>query len=170
MIQKCKVCMLGATGVGKSSLVGRFVRSIFSDAYLTTVGVVIEKCRVTRDGHTTDLVVWDLNGEDEFQSVQLSYLRGMSGCLLVVDGTRRETADSALALHGRAIDAVGRVPTVLVVNKIDLPAAWALAPRDLDALARRGWPVVQTSARTGVGVQEAFAAVADAMRAVHQHA
>jgi small GTP-binding protein len=170
MVQKCKVCMLGATGVGKTSLVERFVRSIFSDVYRTTVGVMIEKCRVVRAGRAVDLVVWDLNGEDEFQSVQLSYLRGAAGCLLVADGTRRETVDAALELRGRAVATVGHTPVVLAVNKTDLLAAWELESRDLETLARRGWPVVQTSARTGDGVCKAFGALADAMLAMHQHA
>ena len=42
MIQK-KVCMVGTSGVGKTSLVAKFVHSMFSDKYLTTVGVKIDK-------------------------------------------------------------------------------------------------------------------------------
>ena len=100
MIQK-KICMLGGFGVGKTSLVSRFVHSIFSDKYLTTVGVKIEKKSVdlgarSRSDH------WDLHGEDDFQKVRMSYLRGASGYLLVADGTRRATLDTALALHDSA--------------------------------------------------------------------
>ena len=50
MTQK-KVCMVGTSGVGKTSLVAKFVRSIFSDKYLTTVGVKIDKKTVTVDGN-----------------------------------------------------------------------------------------------------------------------
>src|SRR5438046_1225894 len=96
---KRKVCMLGATGVGKTSLVTRFVRSIFSTTYQTTVGVRIDKKRVACAGRELDLVIWDLSGEDEFQSVQLPYVRGAAGLLVVVDGTRGATADTALRLH-----------------------------------------------------------------------
>ena len=87
MIQK-KICMLGAFAVGKTSLVQRFVKSLFSDRYLTTVGVKIDKKIVTVGDTEVSLVLWDLAGEDEFQSVQTSYLRGASGYLLVIDGTR----------------------------------------------------------------------------------
>ena len=88
MIQK-KICLLGGFGVGKTSLVSRFVHSIFSDKYLTTVGVKIDKKRVDLGSQQVDLVIWDIYGEDDFQKVRMSYLRGASGYLLVADGTRR---------------------------------------------------------------------------------
>ena len=98
MIQK-KVCMLGGFAVGKTSLVARFVRSIFSEKYLTTVGVKIDKKAVMAGDREVTLVLWDINGQDEFQDVQESYLRGMSGYLLVVDGTRRATLETAAKLR-----------------------------------------------------------------------
>ena len=63
MIQK-KVCMLGGFAVGKTSLVSRFVSSIFSEKYLTTVGVKIDKKTVAADGKEVSLVLWDINGQD----------------------------------------------------------------------------------------------------------
>jgi small GTP-binding protein len=87
MMQK-KICMLGAFAVGKTSLVARFVESIFSDRYHTTVGVKIEKKTLQVSGQQWNLIVWDLAGEDEFMQIRMSYLRGSSGYLLVADGTR----------------------------------------------------------------------------------
>ena len=91
MIQK-KICMLGSFAVGKTSLVSQFVSSIFSDKYLSTVGVKIDKKtdHGRRPARST-LMLWDIYGEDGFQTVQKSYLRGASGYLLVVDGTRFDT-------------------------------------------------------------------------------
>jgi small GTP-binding protein len=66
MIQK-KVCMVGTSGVGKTSLVAKFVHSIFSDKYLTTVGVKIDKKTVTVDGNEVMLMIWDLAGDDDYQ-------------------------------------------------------------------------------------------------------
>ena len=88
-----KVCMLGAYAVGKTSLVRRFVHSMFTDKYLTTVGVKIDKRQVQHNGKEVTLLLWDLYGEDEFQRVQTSYLRGSSGLLIVADGTRLSTLD-----------------------------------------------------------------------------
>ena len=159
MIQK-KICLLGAFAVGKTSLVSRFVHSIFSDKYHTTVGVKIDK-KVLGVGETElNLILWDLHGEDDFQEVRASYLRGMSGYLLVVDGTRRASVDTAIALQQRAHETVGPVPFEVLVNKADLRPDWEVTEDDLADFGTRGWSVLETSAKTGDGVENAFANLA----------
>jgi small GTP-binding protein len=162
---QAKICMLGGFGVGKTSLVSRFVHSMFSDKYLTTVGVKIEKKPVAVANEQIDLIIWDLYGEDDFQKVRASYLRGSSGYLLVADGTRHETLATARALHDLAHSVIGRVPFVLVLNKSDLTHQWELPESDLADLARGGWQIVRTSAKTGVNVDAAFDALASKMLA-----
>ena len=155
MIQK-KVCMLGGFAVGKTSLVSRFVRSIFSEKYLTTVGVKIDKKTVDADGKEVTLVLWDINGQDEFQDVQESYLRGTSGYLLVDDGTRRATLETAAKLQEKAEAVAGNVPFVVVLNKSDLATEWQVDERGIVKFAEQGWMIVRTSAKTGEGVEETF--------------
>lgn len=156
MIDKLKICMIGATAVGKTSLVARFVSSMFSERYTTTIGVRIHARRVHLGERMVDLIIWDLSGEDEFQSVQPSYLRGASGYLLVIDGTRRETLDAAIALQSRVHKTLGDAPFLVVLNKIDLAASWDLGDEELAAVHGRGWDLLRTSAKTGEGVEEAF--------------
>jgi small GTP-binding protein len=163
MAEKRKICLLGPTGVGKTSLVMRFVRSIFSDTYQTTIGTKIETKHVQCGDRSLDLVIWDLSGEDEFQRVRLSYLRGAAGYLVVVDGTRRPTLDTALALDAAAMDIVGTVPRVLVLNKADLREFWEVDDNDERALVANGWSLIETSAKTGAGVEEAFLVLAKAL-------
>jgi small GTP-binding protein len=148
--------MLGAYAVGKTSLVSRFVRSIFSDKYLTTVGVKVDKKTVKIAGQELSLMVWDLAGEDDFYQVRMSYLRGSAGYLLVADGTRGATLDKAFDLHRRAETEIGQVPLILVINKLDAIEDWEINETDLASLSDSGWQVVATSAKTGVGVNEAF--------------
>ena len=109
MIQK-KVCMIGTAGVGKTSLVAKFVHSMFSDKYLTTVGVKIDKKTVSVDGSEVMLIIWDLAGDDDYQRLQTSYLRGTGGYLLVADGTRRVTLDQVVEIQGRVAEAIGVSP------------------------------------------------------------
>jgi small GTP-binding protein len=162
MIQK-KICLLGGFGVGKTSLVSRYVHSIFSDKYLTTVGVKIDKKSVTLDGTVVDLVIWDIYGQDDYQKVRMSYLRGAAGYLLVADGTRRSTLDTALALHDGAQATVPNASFTLVVNKADLADQWEISDGLLDGLVHRGWRVLKTSAKTGFEVEDAFVTLARAM-------
>ncbi len=162
MIQK-KVCMLGAFAVGKTSLVSRFVKSVFSDKYLTTVGVKVDKKEVSVDDRHVSLMLWDINGQDDYQAVQRSYLRGTSGYLLVVDGTRRATLDTVAKLQQVVESVAGPVPFVVVLNKADLSQEWQVDERGLMKIADRGWPIVRTSAKTGEGVEETFAKLTRAM-------
>jgi small GTP-binding protein len=163
MIRKAKIGLIGATAVGKSSLTGRFVSSIFSDQYKTTIGVKIETRAIELPSGALELVIWDLSGEDEFQTVQPSYLRGASGYLLVIDGTRKETVEVAVALEARVRAAIGPVPFVVVLNKVDLIEGWELRPKDVGRLCALGWTCVEASAKTGQGVNEAFERLAKAI-------
>ena len=158
-----KICMLGAFAVGKTSLVERFVKSIFNERYQTSLGVKIDKKSLVIDDRELELILWDLAGVDEFVSLRLSYLRGAAGLLLVVDGTRPETLDTALDLREKAIAEIGEVPFALLINKADLVEAWHIDPRDTDRLVARGWTVLETSAKTGRGVEEAFIALGKEM-------
>ena len=157
--------MLGGFAVGKTSLVSRFVRSIFSDKYLTTVGVKIDKKPLTVDGHDVTLMLWDLYGEDDFQSVQESHLRGTAGCLLVVDGTRPATVDTARDLRAQLVRTVGEVPFVVVLNKADLATEWRVDDGTVASSFAANAAVVRTSAKTGDGVEEAFVALTRAILA-----
>jgi len=153
---KLKICMLGAFAAGKTSLVKRFVTSIFSDKYLTTVGVKIDKKMVQMEDRSVELLLWDIHGEDDFQKVRTSYLRGASGYFLVVDGTREETLDTAYVLQQRTEEAIGKVPFLLLLNKADMTDDWEIGQPSLDELSRRNWQVLKTSAKTGEMVEEAF--------------
>lgn len=155
MLQK-KICMVGAFATGKTSLVAKFVYSIFSEKYQTTVGVKIDKKTVTVQDKELNLILWDLYGEDEFQKLRTSYLRGSSGYLLVVDGTRKSTLQKALELQKRVEDNLGKVPFILVLNKWDLQDEWELDSENIEAVEQKGWTVIKTSAKTGLNVEEIF--------------
>jgi len=163
MLIKRKICMVGAFAVGKTSMVRRFVESIFSEQYLSTVKVTIEKKTIRRGEDEFVLMLWDMAGEDAFQSLQMSYLAGAAGYLLVADGTRRATLEKALELQGRVQQTIGSTPFVAAINKNDLAADWEVTEEMEQGLRGRGWTVFRTSAKTGEGVEEAFQALNLAM-------
>lgn len=155
MIKK-KICLVGAFAVGKTSLVQRYVHSIFSEKYHTTVGVKVDHKQVVVDNTTTELIIWDLHGEDEFQSIRTHYLRGASGCIYVADGTRAGTWDVALNLKERVDEAIGRVPSILALNKFDLTEQWELDPALVETTDMDNLSIIYTSAKTGAAVEDAF--------------
>jgi small GTP-binding protein len=164
MIQK-KICLLGAFAVGKTSLVARFVKSIYSDQYITTVGVKVDKKVVKVDDREINLIVWDLAGEDEFQKVQMSYLSGASGYLLVADGTRLNTLETARMLRERVNENASQLPFILIINKADLEMEWEIDEQAVAECEGQGWTVIKASAKTGEGVEEAFTALAEKISA-----
>jgi len=155
-----KICMLGAFSVGKTSLVKRYVESVFSETYLTTVGVKIDKKTVTLGDRTVHLLLWDLAGEDDVASLRMSYLRGSAGYILVADGTRPATLEVAQSLRRRVEADYGPLPFALLMNKHDLVDQWQIGDAELEALHRDGWWMRRSSARTGEGVEEAFLDIA----------
>ena len=155
MMQK-KICLLGSFAVGKTSLARRFVHSVFSEQYHTTIGVKIDRKEVEIDGQSVKLLIWDIHGDDEFQKVRASYLRGMSGYFLVADGTRPETMETIAMLHELASETVGDVPFILLINKADLVEEWRIPKEELESLAAKGWTIRCTSAKTGDHVEESF--------------
>lgn len=156
-----KIALIGAAGVGKTSLVRRFVSSLFDDKYLTTIGVKVEKKVVQAAGIDVTLMLWDIAGAEEHFSIPSAYIRGAAGYLLVLDGTRPDTIVTAEALNAQIARDVGRLPHVVVINKADLPLAMAADDQAVRALG--GLSVLVTSAKTGDGVERAFVQLAEAV-------
>ncbi len=153
---KQKICMLGSFSVGKTSLVARFVQSIFSDRYLTTVGVKIDKKLIQVGDQEVTLMLWDLAGDDDFQRLNMASLRGSEGYLYVADGTRAASLDAVLAIRERVDREAGVKPSVLALNKADLVDSWAIDEDRIESLRAAGWSLRKTSAKEGVGVEETF--------------
>ena len=160
---KRKICVLGAFAAGKTSLVRRFVTSIFSEKYLSTVGVKIDKKTLRVADSDVDLLIWDVQGEDPARETPMAYLRGASAYLLVADGTRCETVSVAKSIHERARAELGEVPFVLLLNKADLSTEWEIDGAVIEELASDYGSVFRTSAKTGEGVEEAFTMLAGAL-------
>jgi small GTP-binding protein len=158
MIMK-EICMLGAAGVGKTSLVSRFVLSLFSDKYLTTLGVKIDKKIITMGEQQLTLMIWDLAGEEKDYPIKMHQLNGSAGIFLVTDG-RNAALRTALDIRQRVLNEIGPIPFVLAANKIDLCRdswSWEYTREELDEKTEHlGLVPFTTSALTGTGVDLAF--------------
>lgn len=161
MIQK-KICMVGVYGTGKTCLVQQYVHSIFSVKYLSTVGVKIDRKQVTIGDEDVTLLLWDLEGRDGTRDVSTSYVRGAHGIIYVADGTRPETVAQLSELRGIVTNAVGELPSLVALNKVDLVDDWKLSAADEEAAGGEGVHRLRTSAKSGEGVEEAFQWLAQA--------
>jgi len=153
---KKKVCMVGAFAVGKTSLVRRYVDDSYSESYQTTIGVTIEKKQVHVGGQPVNLMLWDTEGEDGLANFKPSYVRGAAGVILVADGCRAATLDTAIELEERIRAETGPLPLILAVNKSDLAGQWEIRDEALELLRQRGWTYTKTSAKDGSCVEALF--------------
>jgi small GTP-binding protein len=159
MIQK-KVALLGAPAVGKTSLVRQYVESRFDEKYLSTIGVKVDKKSLRVNEQDMTLMIWDVAGPDEYFPVRSEYVRGASGYLLVLDGTRPETLSAGLKIVDQMNREVGKLDYVMVLNKLDLVAQWKIPD---EALRQCSCSIVRASAKTGEGVERAFTALTELM-------
>ena len=158
MIRK-KIALLGASG--KTSLVRRFVQSAFSDTWLTTVGVKVDKKQVMVGRENVTLVVWDVAGAENQFPTPTAYLRGAAGYLLVVDGAQPDSLERGLDTIEFVDGEIGRLPFVLVVREFDRTESRRIGEEALTGARDRGCPIVRASASTGAGVEEAFLRLAE---------
>ena len=87
-----KIVLVGHFGVGKTSLMRRFIDNAFSEDYKVTLGVQIKKKIVyTPDGEQLSLIIWDLEGNTTVRKTRESYLLGTNGFIYVFDATRSDT-------------------------------------------------------------------------------
>lgn len=165
-----KVCMVGEAAVGKTSLVRRFVLDIFNEAYAATLGARVTKRELhfrglEVDKHVrVDMTLWDIMGErfvrDELRE---SYLLGAQGVIAVADLARPSTWDAIETWVEWVRSAVGEVPVVYAINKIDLLPELMQRPSDEEIEDMFGMKDVfwfYTSAKTGQGVDHLFTALA----------
>lgn len=169
-----KICLMGASGVGKTSLVKRFVEGVFDETYRTTIGVHIDKKPVTCDEGQVTLKIWDLEGKDDprLEFRDASYLRGAQGYMLVADVTRPDTLEVAKGLLAAIVHYRKRErekdepfntevlkedhpPFVLMLNKQDILPSATVTDRAIGIFGD-GTKLFGTSAKTGERVNEAF--------------
>ncbi|WP_438865486.1 Rab family GTPase [Neptunicella sp.] len=166
MIQK-KICLFGASGVGKTSLISQFVQGIFSDKYLTTIGVKVDKKLIECEQQQVQLMLWDIEGTDRYSVFQERYLRGASAYIIVVDQTRTSSLIEGIDIHSLAKQVNG-CPTVLAVNKSDLEQHWHWNERQLTDYQALFDLSFNTSAKTGDNVELMFQQLAELLVAEHQ--
>ena len=163
-----KVCLVGDFGVGKTSLIRRFVDRQFDDRYLSTVGVKISRKQIALPAQVgatqseLQLVIWDLEGQTKFKAIAANYLQGAKGAILVGDVTRTETLDQ-LTEHYQQFCHINPNSTVIIAfNKADLLDAEELAAL-IGQYATVDAAVYPTSAKTKANVDEIFHALAHSM-------
>ncbi len=161
---KLKVCLVGDSSVGKTSLIRRYVYDEYSDKYLTTIGTKVTKKELivsNPDGNGNvhvNLAIWDIMGQHGFRALlQEAYFFGVDGTIAVCDMTREETMTGLADWLDRIKEVAGNVPIVAVGNKVDLEDELVVKDEDLGHTVNRyNAKYLLTSAKTGQNVEQTF--------------
>lgn len=122
MITSKKIVLIGHFGVGKTSLIRRFVENAFSEDYKVTIGVHISKktVNISDDKKSVSLIIWDLEGQDDVKKTRSSYLLGTHGFVYVFDLSRPTTFKNLESELKFLKENYPKAPVKVVGNKMDL--------------------------------------------------
>lgn len=160
--RKYKITVIGDGGVGKTSLIQKFTQGTFQKDYIKTIGAQLSNYTIEKDNIKTELLFWDIAGQDDFHFLRPSFYRASKAAIIVFSleendlGTR--SFDNIGIWHEDLKKFCGDIPIVLFANKVDLIDESNLdQTRIQEVVSERGFLEYHvTSALTGQGVQESF--------------
>ncbi|MHA2283843.1 MAG: GTP-binding protein [Promethearchaeota archaeon] len=154
-----KLILGGEGGVGKTSMVHRFVENSFQADYKSTIGTSIMKKECEFEGLESKVrfVMWDLAGQAQFKRVRQSYLSNAEAGILVYDVTRKETFDNVESWYKEIKSVSPTISLILVSNKIDLTEDRIVSTEEGEEIAKKlDLSYIETSAKTGENINDAF--------------
>ncbi|ELP95054.1 GTP-binding protein YPTC5, putative [Entamoeba invadens IP1] len=163
-----KMILIGDSGVGKSSLMNQFIEKTFTAQYKATIGADFLTKEVSINGTAVTLQIWDTAGHEKFMSFGAAFYRGSDCCLLVLDVTNEQSFKSLDTwkkefLNGANVTNPKDFPFVVLINKMDEDPS----KHTVNVNAVKQWcenngaiPYYETSAKTGLRVDQAFLDVA----------
>ncbi|XP_041044419.1 ras-related protein Rab-23 [Carcharodon carcharias] len=157
-----KVVVVGNGAVGKSSMIQRYCKGIFTKDYKKTIGVDFLERQIQVNDEDVRLMLWDTAGQEEFDAITKAYYRGAQACVLVFSTTDRESFEAIPSWKEKVEAEVGNIPTVLVQNKIDLLDETVLKNEEAEALAKKlKLRFYRASVKEDLNVNEVFKYLAD---------
>ena len=164
-----KICIFGDGGVGKTTLLNRYLTGLFKDDSGITIGVDFHLKKLDIEGKRISLQIWDFAGEDRFRFLLPSYIMGASGGIFMYDITRysslKNFQDWLSVVDKGSIGEPERIPILMVGSKLDLKDRRAVSSQDALELAKSNglYSYIECSAKTGENVEEVFNEIARVM-------
>jgi small GTP-binding protein len=154
----CRAVTIGDASVGKTSIVGRFIRKFFDPNEANTVGACYDSFTSEYQGHRIQVEIWDTAGQEEYRALAPIYFRNAAAAILVFDLTNSLSFDHIDAWLKSFRDVAGeRASALLVGNKTDREGRAVLPSKATEWADAHGCCYIETSAATGDGIKELFA-------------
>lgn len=162
--RELKVLVVGNGGVGKTSMIRRFAKGIYTDEYKKTIGVdFLEKALFVDDlAEEVRFMLWDTAGQEEFDAITRTYYRGAGAAVIAFSTTDRASYEAVEMWKNKVEAECGDIAMALVQNKVDLIDQAVAGPDDVEALARRcGLKLYRTCVKENINVTEVFTYLAE---------
>ncbi|KAL5022034.1 hypothetical protein ScPMuIL_001189 [Solemya velum] len=157
-----KVVVVGNGAVGKSSMIQRYCKGIFTRDYKKTIGVDFLERQIEVNDEDVRLMLWDTAGQEEFDAITKAYYRGAQACVLAFSTVDRDSFDAVESWKRKVEDEVGTIAMVIVQNKIDLIDDAVVQPNEAEALAKKlRLRFYRTSVKDNLNVDEVFRYLAE---------
>ncbi|XP_003390188.1 PREDICTED: ras-related protein Rab-23-like [Amphimedon queenslandica] len=152
-----KVVVVGNGAVGKSSMIRRYCKGVYTQDYKKTIGVDFLEREIEVDDDNVRLMVWDTAGQEEFDSITKAYYRGAQVCVLAFSTTDKDSFDAIERWKNKVEAECGAIVMVVVQNKIDLIDESAVSAEDVEALTKRlKLHLFRTSVKENFNIDEVF--------------
>uniref|UniRef100_A0A7N9IC63 Ras-related protein Rab n=1 Tax=Macaca fascicularis TaxID=9541 RepID=A0A7N9IC63_MACFA len=171
-----KVLVIGELGVGKTSIIKRYVHQLFSQHYRATIGVDFALKVLNWDSRTlVRLQLWDIAGQERFGNMTRVYYKEAVGAFVVFDISRSSTFEAVLKWKSDLDSKVhlpngSPIPAVLLANKCDQNKDSSQTPSQMDQFCKEhgfaGW--FETSAKDNINIEEAARFLVEKILANHQ--
>jgi len=157
-----KILILGAQGVGKSSLLCRFADNEFMESMRATVGVDCKIRTVDLDDKVIKLQLWDTAGQERFKTVTKAFFRGAHGVIFVYDVTDKKTFDQIESYWLGEVrnNAPANAVLMMIGNKCDLKQRAVQTSTGKDFAKDNDAIFLETSAKDDTNVTKAFMGLA----------
>ncbi|MHA1276664.1 MAG: Rab family GTPase [Candidatus Helarchaeota archaeon] len=159
-----KVVVIGAAGVGKTSIIRRFCENSFLEGYKTTIGSDFYVKKLDLDQALVNLSVWDLAGEERFKFVLPTFCRGAQGALVVFDLSRRRSYINITSYIELLWQIAGQIPAILIGNKSDLKEQRAVTKEEALIYSQEcNMTYYEASAKSNINIYDVFERLASLM-------
>jgi len=152
-----KVVIVGNGAVGKSSMIQKYCKGIFTAEYKKTIGVDFLEKRICVNGEDVRLMLWDTAGQEEFDCITRAYYRGAQACVLAFSCVDRESFKQVGRWKRKVEEECGNIPMVMVMTKMDLLYKAAMDSFEVEKMSRNlGLPLIKTSVKENLNVSKVF--------------
>jgi len=153
-----KMVLFGDGGVGKTSLVDRFINDRFEENYICTLGYNVYEKQIRHENSVISFMIWDIGGQERFRDLRKKYAEGANVAFLVYNITDRNSFLNIKQWKADLDEFTGSIPFILIGNKMDLGSKRQISLEEGKKLASeiRALDFFETSAKTGTGIENAF--------------